>query len=260
VTRRNARHPQRRDVLMPNCRLMAKIVVTHSRKGGVGKSTIAYELAWLLGAPLVDLDWETGGTNTSTWGYRWQDRATAPLLAALEKGRAPRLVTGFRKPDLVPCHPDFEFQQPPPDQMADALSKWAGEWGREWIVVDTHPGATDATNGALSVANVVLIPTALATRDLNGAEATINELIDYPLILVPNKVPPSPPTAEICRIEQLVQNTPIRVGPPIPNALAVGTRKKRIPITAEDPPAWPLRPVAAAMRELAELIKEYVSD
>ena len=33
VTRRNARHPQRRDVLMPNCRLMAKIVVTHSREG-----------------------------------------------------------------------------------------------------------------------------------------------------------------------------------------------------------------------------------
>jgi chromosome partitioning protein len=42
--------------------------------------------------------------------------------------------------------------------------------------------------------------------------------------------------------------------------LAVGTRKKRIPITAENPPAWPLRPVAAAMRELAELVKEYVSD
>ena len=27
-------------------------------KGGLGKTTIAYELAWLLGGVLIDIDWE----------------------------------------------------------------------------------------------------------------------------------------------------------------------------------------------------------
>ena len=52
-----------------------KFVVCHSRKGGVGKTTLAYELAWLLGAPLVDLEWE-GGSASRKWGYRYEDRAT----------------------------------------------------------------------------------------------------------------------------------------------------------------------------------------
>jgi integrase/recombinase XerD len=54
------------------------------------------------------------------------------------------------KPDLLPGHPAFELAQPTANDMADALAKWAGEWGREWIVIDTHPGATEATNGALA--------------------------------------------------------------------------------------------------------------
>lgn len=38
----------------------AKIVVCHSRKGGVGKSLLAYELAYLLDAVLVDLEHDGG--------------------------------------------------------------------------------------------------------------------------------------------------------------------------------------------------------
>jgi len=238
---------------------MPKIVVVHSRKGGVGKSTIAYELAWLLRAPLVDLDWEDGGVS-KTWGYRWEDRAASPLLSALEKRRVPRLLTGFQKPDLVPGHPDFELNQPRADDMADALLKWAGEWGREWVVVDTHPGATDAINGALSVADAVIAPVPLKTKDLNATEQLVRELSDYPVILVPNMVPASPPAAEIRRLQTIVEGTPVRVGPPVPNATAVGTRKKRMAITSEDPPAMALRPVAEAMRSVAQFVEEYARD
>lgn len=39
---------------------MAKILVSHSRKGGVGKSTLSYELAYRLDAVLVDLEHDRG--------------------------------------------------------------------------------------------------------------------------------------------------------------------------------------------------------
>lgn len=66
-----------------------KFVVCHSRKGGVGKSTVAYELAWLLEAPLVDLEWENGGV-TRKWGYRYEDRASSPILTAFQRGTPPQ--------------------------------------------------------------------------------------------------------------------------------------------------------------------------
>ena len=84
--------------------MSTKFVVCHSRKGGVGKTTLAYELAWLLGAPLVDLEWE-GGSASRKWGYRYEDRTSSSLLAAFERGTPPRLLRGFNKPDLVPGTP-----------------------------------------------------------------------------------------------------------------------------------------------------------
>lgn len=236
-----------------------KFVVVHSRKGGVGKTTLAYELAWLLNAVLVDLDWEEGGA-TRAWGYRWEERTRSPMLTALEKGQAPKPLTGFNKPDLVPSHPSFEYAQPAAKDMADALGKWAGEWSRDWVVVDTHPGATEATNGALSIAHVVVAPVPLATKDLNGTEALVKDLGDYPLILIPNKIPSVPPAAEIKRLRGIVADTPIQVGPPVPRAAAVETRKRRMAITSENPPAKALRPVDLALRQVAQFVKEYVSE
>lgn len=235
---------------------MANIVVCHSRKGGVGKTTIAYELAWLLHAPLVDLEFD-GGSATRKWGYRYEDRVVSPILTALEHGRTPRPLRGYNKPDLVPGHPDLYEAQPTAEEMADALLKWAGEWGREWVVIDTHPGASPAAHGAVSIANVIIAPTPLRTSDLDGTEQMVKEMSDYPIVLVPTFVPPSPPAAGIQRLRDMVEGTPVQVGIPIPTALAVGTRKKRMAITSEDPPARALRPVADAMRSLAEFVKAY---
>lgn len=232
-----------------------KILALHSRKGGVGKSLLAYELAWLLGAVLVDFDWEEGGV-TRAWGYRWEDRLHAPIIGALERGTTPRPLKGYRKPDLVPSHPDLEHRQPPADATADAIVNWAKQLNR-WLIVDTHPGATEATNGVLSVADAVIAPVPLATKDLTATEALVRELADYPLILIPNKVPPVPPAAEIKRLRAIVEGTPVQVGPPVPRAAAVETRKRRMAITSEEPGRY-LRPVATQIHAVADFVEEYL--
>jgi chromosome partitioning protein len=238
---------------------MSKILVCHARKGGVGKSTLAYELAWLLEAPLIDLEWDDGCVSR-IWGYRHEDRSSAPMLNALDKAVTPRLLRGFHKPDLLPGHPDFAVSQPSETDMADAILKWAGEWGREWVVVDSHPGASPSAHGALSIANVVIAPTTLRTYDLNATEGMVKEMADYPLVLVPNMVPRVPPAAEIQRLRNIVDGTPVQVAGPIPHATAVGIRKKRVAMTSEEKPAKALAPVVAALENLADFVKAYARD
>jgi chromosome partitioning protein len=181
------------------------------------------------------------------------------VITALERGRTPRPLKGFRKPDLVPGSPLLIDAQPSPDAVGDAVARWAKEWDRDWVVIDTHPGASPAAHGAMSVANVVVVPSGLRTDDLNGTEAMVEEMPDYPLVVLPNFVPRIPPAAEITRLGRIVEGTPVRVGPPIPFASAIGTRKKRLAITSENPPAKALRGVASAYADAAEYLREYVA-
>jgi chromosome partitioning protein len=237
-----------------------KIVVVHSRKGGVGKTTTAYELAHLLNAVLVDLEWEDGGASRA-WGYRHEDRLGAVVPDALAANRVPRPLKGYGKPHLVPGHPTLEQNGTEAKVFADALKSWADAWGSElgidWVVVDTHPGSNPLSDGANSVADVVLAPLPLRTKDLEAAASMVNEMADFPLVIVPNMVDNPDPIA-VRRLTSMVEGTPVRVGPFVPFAKAVGNRRKRLAITSEDKPARPLRPVAAAFRSIADYVRSYV--
>jgi chromosome partitioning protein len=234
-----------------------KIFTVGSRKGGVGKSTLAYELAYVLGAVLVDFEWD-GDSVSRRWGYRHEDRVTDGLMTALERGRVPRPLKGFRKPDLVPGSPVLLDAALSADEFADAVLKWAEEWGRD-VVVDTHPGASEAAHGAMSVSDIICAPTGLKTGDLNGTEQMVREMPDYPLVIEPNMVRRVPPAAEIRRLAAIVEGTPVRVAPPIPFATAIETRKKRLAMTAENPPPKALQRVVAAYGELGDFVKGYVA-
>lgn len=241
---------------------MINILTVHSRKGGVGKTTLASELAAELDAVLLDLDWDDGGA-TRSWGYRWEDRQDSPVLQAIAHGRTPRPLKGHKKPLLVPSHPDYATELPAGQTMGDLVLGWAQEWhethGVEWVVIDTHPGTADLTNSMLAIANLVLSPVPLKEKEMAATESMVNDLADYPLALIPYMIPAFPPASMVARLEKAVADTPVQVGPFVPYAAAVGRRTKRMAIMSEEKPAKPLVPVADGLRAVAEFAKEYVS-
>ncbi len=239
---------------------MPKIVTVAAAKGGVGKTTLAYELAQVLDAPLIDLDWDDGGA-TRRWGFRHEDRVRAPLLDALHSGGTPKPLDGKgRKPDLVPSHPNLAYRQPEADEMARLLEKWAGEWSRPYVVVDTHPGAAHAGHGAMLAAAVVVVPTILATNELNALEGTLKEVPDYPLLLIPNRVGRSVPRPELRRLRELVEASQTQVGPVVPYCRALETRKRHGAVTSEVPAPANVRDFASALQKVAEAVRTYTND
>jgi len=88
----------------------------------------------------------------------------------------------------------------------------------------------------------------------------VKEMADYPLVLVPNMVPRVPPAAEIDRLRRMVEGTPVQVAGPIPLVSAVGTRKKRVAMTSENPPAKAIQPVVNALHSLADFVRAYADE
>jgi len=235
---------------------VSKIVTVAAYKGGVGKTTLALELAFLLDAPLVDLDWDRGGA-TRRWGYRHEDRARAPLLDALAAQRTPRLLKGRGKADLVPSHPEFSVAQTTDEDTAIALEKWAGEWGRDWVVVDTHPGGVPSTFGAMNAASIVLVPVQLATNSLNALEGMLEEAADYPIVIVPNMVPPVPPAPAVRRLRELAERWHVQVAPPVSNSTALPNRQQRMAVASLDPTPARLARYVDELRGVAEAVRSY---
>lgn len=231
-------------------RLASVVIVLAAWKGGVTKSTLAYELAWLLGAVLVDFDWDPGGISRA-WGYLYETKTNAPLLDALESGRVPRPLKGKMRADLVPSHPDLALNQPEDDVVTAALLRWQQAWGRS-VVVDTHPGGCPLTYGAVAAADLVVSPTVLARDELNGCEGICKELAAYELLVVPNKVPPIPPAVEIKRLKEIKTKYDVAVAPAVSEYKWLSHRRRRMAVSATIP--VPKRS-AKYVSELAKLVK-----
>jgi chromosome partitioning protein len=240
-------------------RLRTRIVAVAAWKGGVGKTLLAYEMAWLLAAVLADFDWDRGGASRA-WGYRHEARMTAPLLDALETRRVPRPLRGgeFRA-DLVPCHPDFATNQPPAELLATEIERWATEWNRP-VVLDTHPGGVPSTYGALAAAHLVLVPAPLGTRELEALEGMVEELRDYPLLLIPNIIPGVPPEREIARLEDISKRYEVPVGPAISEYRWLRRRQRRMALVAGKPVSARAEPLVRELSEVGKAVINRVAD
>lgn len=236
----------------------ARIVTVAAAKGGVGKTTLAYELAAALDAILIDLDWDAGGA-TRMWGCDPTSSARAPILDALERapeGRPPRVRRRARQPLLVAGHPDLAASHIADDLVADALAAWAEQWADDvgHVVVDTHPGANPLTDGALAAADLVVVPVILGVRELDALEVMLADFAGYRLLLVPTMVPAVPPRRMVDRLEAMI-GPGVAVSPPIRDHRWLRRRLRRAALVRQANPGVRVRAAAAEFSLVAEHVE-----
>lgn len=139
-----------------------KILAVISQKGGVGKTTIATNLAVIaeqhgLATVLFDLDPQASAT-------RWKDA----------RGEAPPDVVAAQAPRLV------------------ALLEEAKKQGCDLAIIDSAPNADSSALAAAKAADTILIPCRPSAFDLGAIEATLSlaELANKPRFVVLNACPP----------------------------------------------------------------------
>ena len=236
---------------------MARIITVAAAKGGVGKTTIAYELAAALNGVLVDLDWDQGNA-TRMWGFNATAFKRSPLLDALEAGPGsgviPTIRRHARQPALVPGHPDLATMEVPGALVGECLQEWAEAWTEDYVVVDTHPGMDPLTDGAMSVSDVVVVPVVMKTKEMDALDGMLTEYRNHPLLLAPNMVRTRVAGRWIDRLERVAGSLPI--AEPITEYGWIGTRLRRAAITLEPNPGANLRRAADEFRQLAARVAE----
>jgi chromosome partitioning protein len=236
---------------------MPFLITVAAAKGGVGKTTLAYELAAFWTTVLFDFDWDAGGA-TRMWGLDPSAYKRAPLLDALEAGpafRGPRPRFRKNQPGLVPSHPDLSASHIDPGLVADCLLSWARSFEKRFVVVDTHPGANALTDGALEAADVVVIPTVLGMRELTALSQNLEELIAHKVVVVPTMVPSVPPRRLVERLASLAEGR-CTVAPPISDHRWLRRRLRRAALVCQPNPGERVRVAAEEYRAVARVIEE----
>ena len=162
-----------------------RVVAVYSLKGGVGKTTLAVNLAWAAATQsarrtlLWDLDAQ--GAATFVLGHDAGTAAAAQrsVLGEVDAGRLVRATT-WERLSLLPADAslrglDRAFHAlDRKKRLAKVAAALAGEFDR--IVIDCPPGLTDTSDQIMRAADLVVvpvIPSALSRRALDAIAAHV---------------------------------------------------------------------------------------
>jgi septum site-determining protein MinD len=199
---------------------MARTIAIHSFKGGVGKSTIAANVAVALAmrgrrVGVMDMDLEGPGLHVFFGVDPNQLRFTLNDVLA---GVTPIESAAVRMTDKVGLKNGGEIYYAPAsvkvseimrtiksgyelEYFSDAIHRFANRFGLHYILIDTHPGIEPSTLLAIGACDHQIIVSRIDQQDVFGTGVMVEVAAELgkPAHLILNMIPPRVKEADVIK-------------------------------------------------------------